>query len=171
MHRGHPEVAIYFFLNFYGTKTKVGTLEMEVSKTTIATTTKLPNTDERWFKSMTLNVDFSKEFLKPKHRGDKLYKGVPRSHLVEGFDKMLKVIQRYFSCEGRFNMIYQYHIRLLLHFISKDPMNIPFYLFWSMGKMDDRVQDKSKDVDISFFHSWLIRMLVMEELKKTNTTW
>jgi hypothetical protein len=31
---------------------------------------------------------------------------VPRSHLVEGFDKMLNIIQRYFTREGRFNMIY-----------------------------------------------------------------
>jgi hypothetical protein len=61
------------------------------------------------------------------------------NHLVEGFDKMLRVIQRYFKCEGIFNMIYQYHIRLLLHFTGKDLMNIPFCLFRSMGKMVERV--------------------------------
>jgi hypothetical protein len=171
MQRGHPEVAREFALNFDGTKTKVGTLEMEVSEATIAATTEIPNTGERWFKSMTLNATFSKEFLKPECQGDNLSKGVPRSHLVEGFDKMLKVIQRYFTCEGRFNMIYQYHIRLLLHFTGKDLMNIPFYLFRSMGKMVDRVQAKSKAVDTSVFHSGLIRMLVMEELKKRNIAW
>jgi hypothetical protein len=91
--------------------------------------------------------------------------------LVEGFDKMLRVIQRYFTCEGRFNMIYQYYIRLLFHFTGKDPMNLPFYLFRSIGKIVDRVQAKSKDVDTSFFHSGLINMLVMEELKKRNMEW
>jgi hypothetical protein len=171
MQRGHPEVAREFSLNFDGTKTKVGTLELEVSEATIAAATEIPNTGERWFKSMTLNAAFSKDFLKPDHQKDNLSKGVPRSHLVEGFDKMLKVIQRYFTCEGRFNMIYQYHIRLLLHFTGKDLMNIPFYLFRSMGKMVDRVQAKSKAVDTSVFHSGLIRMLVMEELKKINLTW
>jgi hypothetical protein len=40
-----------------------------------------------------------------------------------------------------------------------------------MGKMVDRVQAKSKAVDTSVFHSGLIRMLVMEELKKINLTW
>jgi hypothetical protein len=171
MQRGHPEVAREFSLNFDGTKTKVGTLEMEVSEATIAATTEIPNTGERWFKSMTLNAAFSKYFLKPEHQKDNFSKGVPRSHLVEGFDKMLKVIQRYFTCEGRFNMIYQYHIRLFLHFTGKDLMNIPFYLFRSMGKMVDRVQAKSKVVDTSVFHLGLIRMLVMEELKKINLTW
>jgi hypothetical protein len=47
-------------------------------------------------------------------------------------------------------------------------MNLPFYLFISIGKMAYRVQAKSKDVDKSFFQSGLIRMLVMEELKKRN---
>jgi hypothetical protein len=166
MQRGHPDVDREFFLNFDGTKTKVGTLELEVSEATIATATEIPNTGERWFKSMTLNAAFSKDFLKSEHQGDNLYKGVPRSHLVEGFDKMLKVIQIYFTCEGRFNMIYQYHIRLLLHFIGKYLMNIPFYLFRSMGKMVDRVQAKSKVMDTSVFHSGLIRMILVEELKK-----
>jgi hypothetical protein len=91
--------------------------------------------------------------------------------MLEGFDKMLKVIQRYFTCEGRFNMIYQYHIRLLLHFTGKDAMNLPFYLFRSIGKMSDRVQAKSKAVDTSVFHSGLIKMLVMDELRKRNMEW
>jgi len=39
-----------------------------------------------------------------------------------------------------------------------------------MGKIDDRVQAKSKAVDTSVFHSGLNRMLVMEELKKRNLT-
>jgi hypothetical protein len=120
-------------------------------KATIAVATEIPNTGERWFKYMILNASFSKDFLKPNYQKENLSKGVPRSHLVEGFDKMLKIIQRYFTCEGRFNMIYQYHIRLLLHFTGKDLMNIPYYLFRSMGKMDDRVQAKSKAVTLVFF--------------------
>jgi hypothetical protein len=135
---------------------------LEVSEVTIAADTEIPNTGERWVKSMTLNVAFTKDFLKPDHQKDNLSKGVPKSHLVEGFEKMLKVIQRYFTCEGRFKMIYQYHIRLLLHFTGKDLMNIPFYMFRSMRKMVDKVQAKSKVVETSVFHSGLIKMLVME---------
>jgi hypothetical protein len=58
-------VAREFALNFYKTKTKVGTLELEVSEATIAAANEIPNTGERWFKSMNLNVAFSKDFLKP----------------------------------------------------------------------------------------------------------
>jgi hypothetical protein len=87
------------------------------------------------------------------------------------FDRMLKIIQRYFSCEGRFNTLYHYHIRLLLHFTGKVQMNVPYYLLRSIGKMSDRVQAKSKDVDSSLFHSGLIRMLVSEELGKKEISW
>jgi hypothetical protein len=93
-------------LNFDGTKNKVGTLEIEVSEETIAASIEIPNTGERWFKAMNLNPAFSKEFLKLECQGDNLSKGVSRSHVIEGFDKMLRVIQRYFTYEGRFNMIY-----------------------------------------------------------------
>jgi hypothetical protein len=65
MQRGHLDVAREFALNFDGTKTKVGTLELEVFEVTIATTNEIPNTSERWFKAMNLNATFSKEFLKP----------------------------------------------------------------------------------------------------------
>jgi len=63
-------------------------------------------------------------------------------------------------------MVYQYHIKLLLRFIGKEAMDLPFYLFRSIGKMDDTFQDKSKQVDMSVFHSGPIKMLVMEELRK-----
>jgi len=91
--------------------------------------------------------------------------------MIEGFDKMLRLIQRYFTCEGRLNMIYQYHIRLLLHFIGKDLMNLPFYLFRSIGKMANRVQAKSKVVDTSVFYSGMIKMIMMEELNNKNIDW
>jgi len=164
-------VARQFVLHFDGLKTKVGDLDFEVSEASIVATTRIPNTRERWFKSMTLNSAFSKEFLKPNYQTYNFSKGVPKIHLVENFDKMLKIIHRYLTCEGRFNMLYQYHIRLLRHFIGKDEMNIPFYLLRSMEKISDRVQAKSKAVDTSVFHSRLIRMLVMEELNKRNIPW
>jgi hypothetical protein len=91
--------------------------------------------------------------------------------MLEGFDKMLKVIHRYFTSEGRFMMVYQYHIMLLLHFIGKEAINLPFYLFRRIGKMANIVQAKSKQVDTSVFNSGIIKMFVMEELRKTNIDW
>jgi len=171
MPRGHPEVTRQFSLHFDGLNTKVGGLEFEVSKTSISVATEIPITRESWFKSMALDAAYAKDFLKPEYQTDNLSKGVPRNHLVGEFDKILRIIQRYFTCKGRFNTLYQYHINLLLHFTSKIEMNIPFYLLRSIGNMSDMVQSKSKAVDTSIFHSGLIRMLVVEELRKKNISW
>ena len=65
MQRGHPEVARKFALHFDGINTKVVNLAFEVYEASIAATTEIPNTGERWFKSMILNATFSKDFLKP----------------------------------------------------------------------------------------------------------
>jgi len=59
----------------------------------------------------------------------------------------------------------------MLHFTGKIGMNIPFYLLRIIGKMSDRVQSNSKAMDTSIFHFGLIRMLVVEEMKKKNISW
>jgi hypothetical protein len=63
-----------------------------------------------------------------------------RNQLIEQFDRILKIIQRYFTCEGRLNTLYHYHIRFLLHFSGNIEMNVLYYLLISIGKMSDRVQ-------------------------------
>jgi hypothetical protein len=158
MQRGHPEVAREFALNFNGTKTKVGILEFEVSELSISVATEIPNTGEKWFKAMTLNASFLQGIPQTRIPGDNLSKGVPRNHMLEGFDKMLKVIQRYFTCEGRFNMVYQYHIKVVtLH--RERSMNLPFYLLEVLVRWLTEFKPNLKQVDTSVFHSGLIKML------------
>jgi hypothetical protein len=115
---------------------------------------------------MVLSSPFIKDIFNPEYQANDLSKNVLRNQLIDQFDRMLKIIQIYFSCEGRFNTLYHYHIRLLLHFTGKVQMNILYYLLRSIGKMEDRGQAKSKDVESILFHSGLIKMLVSEELGK-----
>ena len=82
-----------------GQRLKVGMMEFEVSEQSIFVDTKIPDCGKKWFKAMSLNSSFSKEFFKPEYQGDNLSKGVQRSHMLEYFEKMLRVIQRYFICE------------------------------------------------------------------------
>jgi hypothetical protein len=76
-----------------------------VTEASISASTRIPITGEKWFKAMALNATYAKDFLKPKHQVGNLYKGVPSNHLIEQFDKILRIIQRYFTCEGRFNTL------------------------------------------------------------------
>ena len=65
-------------------------------------------------------------------------------------------------------MIDQYHFGVLLHFTSKQLLDLPFFLFRSLGKMSDKVRARPKSSETSIFHHGLINLLVMEELKKLN---
>jgi hypothetical protein len=83
----------------------------------------------------------------------------------------LKIIRRYFTCEGRFDRVYPYHIRLLMHFTGKNTLNLPFFLCQSLGKMADNVQAKADQLRNNLFHFSLINMLVVEEVRHLNKDW
>jgi hypothetical protein len=125
MQRGHLEVEKKIALNFDGKKTRVGDLEFEVTEASISAATGIPILGENWFNAMVLSSPFVKYIFKPEYQANDLYKSVPRNQLIDQFDRILKIIQRYFSCEGRFNTLYHYHIRMLLHFTDKVKMNVP----------------------------------------------
>jgi hypothetical protein len=64
-----------------------------------------------------------------------------------------------------------YHIIFLMQFTGKKSLNLPYYLSRSPGKMDDKVQAKSNQVEPSLFHFSLIKLLVLKELKKEKREW
>jgi hypothetical protein len=142
-----------------------------INKASIKAATMIPITGERWFKAMAFSSAYTKDIFKPEYQANDLSKSMPRSQRIEQFDILLKIIHRYFTCEGRFNTLYQYHIRLLLHFTGKVEMNVPYYSLRSVAKMLDKIHAKSKDVDSSLFHCGLIRRLVSEELGKKEISW
>jgi hypothetical protein len=106
MQRGHSEVTRQFSLHFDIRKTNVGDVEFEVTEASISTATGIPIICEKWFKAMDLNAAYAKDFLKPENQVGDFSKGVPRNQLIEQFDKILRIIQRYFTSEGRFNTLY-----------------------------------------------------------------
>jgi hypothetical protein len=75
-----------------------------VTEVSISATIGIPITGDKWFKSMALNASYAKYFLKTEHQASDLSKGVPRNQLIENFDRILKIIQRYFTCEGDQNL-------------------------------------------------------------------
>jgi hypothetical protein len=76
-----------------------------------------------------------------------------------------------FTCEGRFERVCQYHIRLLMHFTGKIPLNLPFYLYRSLGKMANKFQVRDDQLKSSLFHFSLVNFLVIEDLRKLNRDW
>ena len=111
------------------------------------------------------------EFLKQEHRGADMKNVIPRGYMKENYAKLLLEFQKNFTREGRFHMVYSYHFRLLLHFIGKKPLDLPFFLFRSLGKISDKVQAKDEGSETSIFHHGLIKLLVLEEFKNLNIDW
>lgn len=130
-------------------------MEFVFSEKSITATTDIPLHGEEWFKGMELDLAHFKYFLKSQYQ-EGHQSITPRSYLLDHHSKLLKVIQRYFTCEGRFNKVYQYHIRLLIHFTSTKPLNLPYYLFTSLKKIVDNVQEKGSQIEPSLFHFSLI---------------
>jgi hypothetical protein len=133
-----------------------------VSEETIVVSTEIPIQGEKWFKGIPLDLIFSIDFIKPKYKKQKFGATIPRECILDHFEKLLRVVQRYFTCEGIFDRVYQYHIRLLMHLTGKNPLNLPFYLYRSLGKMVDKVQARVDHFKISFFHFAFVKLLVVE---------
>jgi hypothetical protein len=98
-------------------------------------------------------------------------KGIPRSWLVHPWDELAYLIQKFITCEGRFNIIYLYHIKLLQHLRGDCEINLPYFLLQSLSKMARTVQKQDRNTGRSLYHCGLIKMIVKNELLKQNMNW
>jgi hypothetical protein len=104
----------------------------QVIKEIMSTATEIPLHGERWFKGIPLDAQCYEDFIKWDCLGGKVEAGIPRRYLQEPFQKLLRVIKKYFTCEGRSNRIHSYHIRFFMHFTGRRPLNIPLFLHQSL---------------------------------------
>lgn len=167
----HAQITKDFTLNFIGIDTKVGILSLNVSQDTISHATKIPRLGETWFKVNKFQLHNCDEFLKEEHQWIDMTVVITRTFLKENYSKLFMVIQKYFTYEGRFHMVYQYHFSLFLHFTCKQSLDIPFYLFESLGKMVVKVKSKLDTISTSIFHNGIIKLLVVEYLNRLNRDW
>jgi len=80
-------------------------MEIIIIEKFVADATSLPTTREKWFKGYELDISTFKQFVKPEF-SDKFATTFPTIYLQDHYNELLKVIQRYFMCEGRFNKVY-----------------------------------------------------------------
>lgn len=149
----------------------MGILNFVVSPGIIAQATETPTQGEEWFKSTKFKLQNCDEFMKDEYVGTDIATGIPRTHLKENYSKLLMIIKKYFTYEGRFHMVYQYRFKLILHFTGKKDIDPSFYLFISLRKMVDKVQTRPKNNDTIVFNHGLIKLLLLEALGKINRDW
>jgi hypothetical protein len=95
-------------------------------------------------------------------------KGISISLVKPRWHSLLLILKQFVTCEGRYGLVFLYHIRLLMHFIGFD-LDMPFYLLRSLYKMSKRY--KRQGVDSSLFHHGLVKILLMYHLSTVGDCW
>jgi hypothetical protein len=167
----HHQVAEDFSLTFDGKKDVIGQEEFIVDEDLIEEVTELPITRESWFKTtVTRDVEF-RSYRKLEKQSLIWKKDVPMSFLEDKWHNLLKSILVYITCEVRYCKVMIYHLKLMNHFTSRTPLNLPYYLYRSLKKMAYQVQEKTSKVKGGIFHHGLITLMVFELLKRRNRKW
>jgi hypothetical protein len=137
-------------------------MTFQVTEETLSAATDIPPCSERWSKGMPLDALCYEEFIKTKCLNMKVEMGVPSQYLQEPCRKILMVIRKYFTYERRFDKIHPHHIRLLMHFTGRRPLNLPFFLHQSLREMVANVHVEANQSKKNLSHISLIKFLIVE---------
>jgi len=119
---------------------------------------------------LTLGTKICNRFLNARYENVSWERGVTRAYLMDEWQAPLAILQRYLTWQGRYALTYQYHVRILLHFESKELINFPYYLHKSLEKMAKMVRRNNQNPQNSLYHHGLVKLLVEVELCKRNKT-
>lgn len=96
----------------------------------------------------------------------------PFRYLRDTYAPLMKLIIKYFTCEGGFSRLYTYHVKLLMHFTRVRMMNIPYFICWNIEKMTTLVQSKLPHQQYNnIYHFALIKIVVLHQLSLLNVSW
>jgi hypothetical protein len=150
------EVALEFSHSFDGERATVGNLTIRISEDIIALVTGLPQTRERYFKTKHFKDKSWASFIsRSRVAAVNWKKGIPRSWLIHPWDKLAYLIQKFITCEGRFNIIYPYHIKMLQHLKGDCEINMPYFLLQSLSKMAKAIDKQGRNTEKSSISLWL----------------
>ena len=167
----HPTVSRAFVERFDKEKVEFKTFMLQVTKDSIAEATGLSIDGEKWFKRTALKPSDFNYLLVSDHKNPDWRKGTPRVWVKQEFKDLLYLIQKYITCEGRFALIFIYHLRLLSHLVKDQRLSLPFYFLKILTKMASKCKGLGEIADTYFFHHGLIKMLITHELQKVARSW
>jgi hypothetical protein len=163
------EVARAFSRTFDGTKAKIGDVQIQVTEEFIAKATSLPQKGDKWFKNMKVTNIPWRSLLTSK-KSQYHIKGMPLELFNTSWHNLLLIIKQFITCEGCYDLVFYFHIRLLMVFQGFS-LNLPFYLLRSLQKMSKFYQRPSPNPETNLFHHDLIRILVEFHLVSMGDNW
>jgi hypothetical protein len=165
--RGHHEGV----LSYDGESVQLGDLKLKIIEPTIAKATELPSTKENYFKGIIVDKGIYKQFLKPKHIDPYWTKGISRGWIKEEYCTMLVCLQKFLICEGKYEVTFLYHLRILLHFEGVPYIDFPHFLWLILNNMVWGFKSASKKPETSLYQHGLMKLLVFPELRKRDSSW
>ena len=98
------------------------------------------------------------------------YKGMHISSIKEKWHFLLVVIKGFITCEGRYNLFFIYHFRLLMVFMDYE-LNMHAFLLKILSKMAHLCQIKSLSSKRNVFHHGLVKILIKFQLEQNGDSW
>jgi hypothetical protein len=160
-------VAKEFAPTFDGCRAKVGDIQLEITKKFLSEVTGLPLTSQKLFKNSKLDEVPWILFVTSRNI-DCCDKVIPVSLLKIRWHGLLGVLRKFITYEGRFGLVFLYHIQFLMHFIGFH-LNMLLFLLRSLYKMSKRY--KKQNLDSILFHHGLIKLLLVHHLKTLGEKW
>jgi hypothetical protein len=127
------QIAKAFPQTFDGFRAKFGDVQLEITEDFISRATRLPLIDERWFKNAKIE-DVSWILFMASRKSTCCTKGIPIAFLKPRWHSIVLILKQFVTCEGRYGLVFLYHIRLLMIFIGFE-FYMSFYLQMSLYKM------------------------------------
>jgi hypothetical protein len=134
-----------------------GYMKLIIMETTIVESIGFPVAGEIYFKRVIVDKKLCQKFLKTEHQDPNWNKGIPRSYIKEEYWMMLMSLQRFLTYEGRYEVTFIYHLKLLSHFEGGPQIDFPHFLWMSLNKMVRGVKSASKKPETSLHHLGLIK--------------
>jgi len=130
----HHELARLFVTHLHKNEVTLVGITFIISSTIISEATRNPNVGEKWYKGQHLDESYYEPYIKAKYR-NQVKRLFPFKFLENRYVPLMRIIIKYFTCEGRFSRLYAYHIRLLMHFTRVKMLNLPYFMFRNIEKM------------------------------------
>ena len=156
-----------FALTFYGCRAKIGVVQLEVTEEFLSQAMGLPVVGKKWFKNTKVEeVPWTLLFTSRKITS--CDRGMPVSSLKPRWHDLIAIVKQFITCEGRFGLVFLYHLRFLMSFIDF-PLNMPYFLLRSLYNMGKWFRRKKSDS--SLFHHGLIKIIIVHQLQLHNDSW
>jgi len=123
----HHELARLFVLYLHNGQVNLAGVSFTLTPKTIAVATSIPNVGEQWNKGQLMGKEHYEPYVKASYQ-KQISRVFPFRYLQDTYAPLMKLIIKYFTCEGRFSYFYTYHVRLLMHFTRVKMMHLPYFI-------------------------------------------